>query len=129
MSPIINFALVALGGALGSCLRYGAGQMGTISNTKGLGTFLVNVAGCFVIGALYSLAARWNFSEQIRLLLFAGLLGGFTTFSSFALDAVTMFQSGEVLKASGYLFATNIAGIAMAFIGAYAVNFIIKAIA
>ena len=129
MFPIINLLMVAAGGAIGCCLRYGVGLIGGVSNTKGLGTFIVNVAGCFVIGALYSLASRCELAEYLRTFLFVGLLGGFTTFSSYALDILTMAQQGELLKAIIYFLLTNALGIIAAFVGVYLVNFMAKLIA
>lgn len=118
--------MVAVGGAIGSCLRYGIGLLETIFSTKGLGTLIVNVAGCFVIGALYMLSTRYEISSHLRLFLFVGLLGGFTTFSTYALDAITMFHSGEILKAIGYIVFTNIAGLLCFVIGAYIVSILLK---
>lgn len=90
---------------------------------------MVNVLGCFIIGILYSVFSRWNIADCWRLMLFIGLLGGFTTFSSYALDAVTMCQSGEIAKAAGYLLLTNIIGVFAAFAGVYGTNWLIKAVA
>ncbi|MBQ7041671.1 MAG: fluoride efflux transporter CrcB [Muribaculaceae bacterium] len=129
MVPIINFLMVAIGGAIGSCLRYGIGLINGVEDTKGLGTFIVNVAGCFVIGALFSLASRWDISEYYRVFLFVGLLGGFTTFSTYALDILTMSQQGEYLNAILYFLLTNVLGIIVAFIGMSFVNIIAKSIA
>ncbi len=128
MIPIINFLMVAIGGAIGSCLRYGIGLINGVEDTKGLGTFIVNVAGCFVIGALFSIASRWDISEYYRVFLFMGLLGGFTTFSSYALDILSMSQQGEYLNAILYFLLTNILGIIAALIGMSFVNIIAKSI-
>lgn len=128
MIPIINLLMVAIGGAIGSCLRYGIGLINGVKDTRGLATFIVNVAGCFVIGALFSLASRWNISEYYRVFLFVGLLGGFTTFSSYALDILTMSQQGEYLNAILYFLLTNILGIIVALIGMSFVNIIAKSI-
>ncbi len=128
MIPIINFLMVAIGGAIGSCLRYGIGLINGVEDTKGLGTFIVNVAGCFVIGALFSIASRWDISEYYRVFLFVGLLGGFTTFSSYALDILSMSQQGEYLNAILYFLLTNILGIIAALIGMSFVNIIAKSI-
>ena len=121
--------MVAAGGAIGCCLRYGVGLMGGISNTKGLGTFIVNVAGCFVIGALFSLSSRWEFAEHWRVFLFVGLLGGFTTFSSYALEILNIIQQGEIIKAVVYFVATNLLGLLAACVGMILVSFIAKIIA
>lgn len=122
MSLIPNLAIVALGGAIGSCLRYSIGLVETFNTTKGLSTFLVNVLGCFIIGCLYSIFQKWEAAEQWRLLLFVGLLGGFTTFSSYALDAITMLRDGENLKAVTYIVATNIGGLFAAAAGIFATS-------
>ena len=126
MLPIANVAIVALCGAMGSLLRYIEGQVGCISAEKGLGTFIVNVSGCFFIGVLYVLLSRWEFSQQWRLFLMIGLLGGFTTFSSYVLDAVTMAQSGEIVRSIGYVLLTNVLGLSAALLGLWVTSYIIK---
>lgn len=126
MTPIVNIAIVAAGGALGSCLRYGVNCIDGISQMRGVGTLFVNVLGCFVIGALYALFSRCDFAESWRLFLFIGLLGGFTTFSSYALDAMVMMQSGEILRALLYVALTNIIGIILAGLGYYLTSMLVK---
>jgi CrcB protein len=91
--------LVALGGALGSLLRYGLG--GLIGRLKAGWTFpietlLINVAGCLVIGALAGLGeARGVFAAATRAFLFIGILGGFTTFSSFGYETFQLLRDGQ----------------------------------
>ena len=126
MSLFPNLAIVALGGAIGSCMRYGIGLIEAFTTTKGLGTFIANVLGCFVIGVMYSIFAKWQIGEQWRLLIFIGLLGGFTTFSTYSLDAVTMMRGGEWIKALAYIGATNIGGFAATALGIWVINLIIK---
>lgn len=94
MTPKLLFA-VAAGGAIGSALRYVT--MSWVSRLAGSGfpwgTLAVNVLGSFIMGALVEAAAlRWDMSETTRVLIFVGLLGGFTTFSSFSLDLVTLVE-------------------------------------
>src|SRR6201992_3150025 len=95
--------LVALGGALGSVARY---LMATrIQMATGwqfpLGTVLVNILGCFLIGVLYVLlVARPDPKHELRALLITGVMGGFTTFSSFSLETVTMAMNGNYTGAS-----------------------------
>ena len=88
---------VALGGMVGATLRYGA----TIAATKTFGhgfpygTLIVNVAGSFAMGALVELMAlSWSASQEARLFLAVGLLGSFTTFSTFSLDFYTLYGRG-----------------------------------
>ena len=91
--------LVGIGGFLGSILRYGAG--GLVGRLKAGWTFpvetlLINVAGCLVIGLLAGLSeSRGVFSGATRAFLFIGLLGGFTTFSSFGYETFQLLRDGQ----------------------------------
>lgn len=106
---MINFALVGAGGAFGAMARYLAGQ--TFMRLFGpaqpyLATLIVNVAGGLLMGVLVGLLAlKVDGGERWRLLLGVGVLGGFTTFSAFALEAVSMLER----KAYG-LMAAYVAG-------------------
>ena len=90
--------LVALGGAVGSVARYlmaSSVQTATGWNFP-IGTVLVNIVGCFLIGILYVLlVARHDPKHELRALLIVGVMGGFTTFSSFSLETVTMAMHGN----------------------------------
>jgi fluoride exporter len=91
--------LVGLGGATGSILRYLAGNLlqrySTVTAFP-LATLAVNIIGCFVIGLLAHLAeARGIFTDDTRALIFIGVLGGFTTFSSFGNETVNLFRDGR----------------------------------
>jgi fluoride exporter len=90
--------LVALGGAVGSIARYlMAARIQTATGWNfPLGTVLVNILGCFLIGILYVLlVARPDPRHELRALLMTGVMGGFTTFSSFSLETVTMAMNGN----------------------------------
>jgi CrcB protein len=90
--------LVAFGGALGSVARYlMASRIQTATGWNfPLGTVLVNILGCFLIGILYVLlVARPDPRHELRALLITGVMGGFTTFSSFSLETVTMAMHGN----------------------------------
>ena len=90
--------LVALGGALGAVLRYwisAAIQGGAPAGSFPLGTLVVNVSGCFVMGALSAVADRsGSLPEGARVFLAVGVLGGFTTFSAFANETVNAARAG-----------------------------------
>ncbi|MBX5009141.1 fluoride efflux transporter CrcB [Rhizobium lentis] len=112
---MIQAFLVALGGAIGSVLRYYVGQwaLRLMGPAFPWGTLAVNVAGCFVIGVFAELIARrFNASMELRLLLITGFLGGFTTFSAFSLDAISLFERGEAVVGGIYIVAS--VGLSMA---------------
>ena len=107
--------LVALGGAIGSVARYklsGLVLHHTIDWRFPAGTFLVNILGCLVAGIFAALAEKAQFfSPDVRLLLFTGLLGGFTTFSAFGLETVHLLRRGEFFVAAAYIALSVAAGI------------------
>ncbi len=99
-----SFLSVALGGAVGACLRYavtlGAGRL--LGHGFPFGTLLVNVAGSFAMGGLVVVLAHLG-GTRFAPLLMTGLLGGFTTFSAFSLDAVTLWERGQMGLAVAYV--------------------------
>lgn len=108
---IQTLSLVALGGAAGSVLRYlTVAAVGTP-----LGTLLVNVVGSFVIGILFVMLAGRG---MLSLLFMAGLLGGFTTFSAFSLDALKLWQAGQGGQALLYVGASVILSLLAVTLGA-----------
>ncbi|MBB3912943.1 fluoride efflux transporter CrcB [Rhizobium fabae] len=112
---MIQALLVAVGGAIGSLLRYYVGQwaLRLMGPAFPWGTLTVNVVGCFVIGLFTELIARkFNASVELRLLLVTGFLGGFTTFSAFSLDAISLFERGEAVAGGVYIAAS--VGLSMA---------------
>jgi len=103
MPSLLSVFYVAIGGALGSVSRYLLGTW-TQSISKSIdfpyGTLTVNLIGCFVIGFLSQLAeARGAFTPETRAFVFIGILGGFTTFSSFGNDTVNLLHDGETFNA------------------------------
>lgn len=122
---MLNWLLVAIGGAAGSMFRYGTGLAATRLLGPGFpwGTITVNVVGSFVIGLFVELIARrFNASEPLRLLLVTGFLGGFTTFSSFSLDAVALIERGEGALSFAYMLASVGLSVLAVFAGLAAVR-------
>jgi CrcB protein len=94
--------LIAAGGAVGSVLRFlmSTSVHGILGRAFPYGTLAVNVLGSFIMGLLYVLLIdRFNMSGEWRAALLVGLLGGFTTFSSFSIETLNLFESGETVKA------------------------------
>jgi len=107
---MLNYLLVALGGALGSVARYLVGKQALRAFGIGwpYGTFVANVTGGLCMGLLVGLLAHRGGADQERwrLLLGVGALGGYTTFSSFSLEAALMIERREVLGAAFYAAAS-----------------------
>lgn len=109
---------VALGGALGSVLRYVATLCIHPKVSFPLATFLINISGSFLIGVLAGYFLKNNLeNENLRLLLITGLCGGFTTFSTFSLDSLKLIQSGQVAQATLYIATSVVVCIVFTFIG------------
>lgn len=101
MTPLLQ---VALGGAIGAAARYLTGNTVTrfVGHGFPAGTMVVNVAGSFLMGAFVVMLARKS-ENALAPFLMTGLLGGFTTFSAFSLDAITLFERGQIGAATGYI--------------------------
>ena len=117
--------LVFAGGGLGAVCRYLSGH--AVARLAGLafpwGTLFVNVAGSFLMGLLIAWLARRSMGDaNLRLLLATGFLGGFTTFSAFSLDVVTLYERGEIGAAAGYVIASVVLSVSALFAGLAAVR-------
>ena len=123
MKSLSVFLAVAGGGAIGAALRHALQLAALRAFGPGFpyGTFAVNVGGCFAMGLLVSfLAAREPNPGELRAFLAAGVLGGFTTFSAFALDAVTLWREKALLLAALYLSGSVVLSIAGLIAGLWA---------
>lgn len=97
---------VAVGGACGAVLRYGV-QALTSGTEFPWGTLVVNIAGCLAIGLVIGAFAGAAWFEDVgRPLLVAGVLGGFTTFSAFSVDAVLLWEQGRVVSSLAYVLSS-----------------------
>ncbi len=112
---------VAVGGALGSLGRYGIAilslRVGHINFP--VGTLIVNILGSILIGFCWSYFDRIQISNEFRLFIFTGFLGGFTTFSTFTRETVQFIKAGEPVHALGYIIVSNAAGLVAVFLGFY----------
>lgn len=111
--------LVALGGGAGSAARYltslTAGRV--VGAAFPVGTLAVNLAGCLLVGVAFGLAERALLGPSARLLLMTGFLGGFTTFSTYALESVTLYQDGAGDLSLINLGASTLGGLALVVAG------------
>ena len=117
---MIQFMIVALGGALGAAARYGVNITGARlwGSDYPVATLVVNILGCFAMGLVTALGAvKLNLSAEWRLFLTTGVLGGFTTFSAFALDFAMLFERRDYLAAGGYAAASVGLSLAALFAG------------
>lgn len=117
---MFHILLVALGGAIGASCRHLVGMASLKSFGPGYpwGTFIVNIVGSAIIGALVELIARrFDASAELRLFAVTGFLGGFTTFSSFSLDAVNMIERGDMGGAVLYIGSSVVLSVAALFGG------------
>ncbi len=112
---MINCILVGAGGAAGAVLRYLIGLLPLQENGFPFKTFLINVAGCLAIGIVASLAEKNSLNPRLVLFLKAGFCGGFTTFSSFALETQGLIQKGQNLTAAIYVASSIFAGVLAVF--------------
>ncbi len=113
-------AVIALGGALGALGRHfvSAGMVAWLGHGFPWGTLVVNILGSFVMGALVeTMALIWSPTAEMRALLTVGLLGAFTTFSTFSLDVVSLYERGEAGIAGLYIVASFVLSVGALFAG------------
>ena len=118
--------LVGFGGFIGSVIRYYSGTLASElapSTNFPYGTLAINTAGCFAIGLIFGLTEKYTYmSPQIRLLVITGLLGGFTTFSAFGLETVSLVMKGYLLNACLYIFLSVALGLLSVWCGLHLVK-------
>jgi CrcB protein len=114
------YLIVFIGAGIGGALRHGVniGAAKLFGDGFPFGTFIVNVVGSFAMGLLAGFFAyRAGIPQHVRLFLTAGILGGFTTFSTFSLDAALLIERHSLGMAAGYVVGSVGAGIAALFFG------------
>jgi fluoride exporter len=114
------FLIIGFGGGIGSIARFVCYKYlsQVYPSAFPWGTFLVNIAGCLLIGIVYALAEKGNIlTPQWRLFLATGFCGGFTTFSAFAYENISLLKAGDFIHFSLYTVSSVIAGLAATYIG------------
>lgn len=121
---MINCLLVGAGGALGAVLRYLISLIPLSTQNKFLNgffngfplkTFFINILGCFLIGIVVALAQKNSLNPKLVLFLKVGLCGGFTTFSSFALETQDLLAKGSIFFALLYVILSLVMGVLAVF--------------
>ncbi len=122
-----NILIVGFGGAIGSIARYLCQKYLYEWNPHPfpIGTFIVNLLGCFLIGLFYGLSEKGTLlTPEWRLLLTTGFCGGYTTFSTFAYENVNLLKNGDYLYFGLYTAGSVLLGIMATFFGAFIIKFI-----
>jgi CrcB protein len=118
----MGYLIVFLGAGIGGAIRHGFNQLAMrfLGADFPFGTLAINVIGSLCMGLLVGyFAIKGNSPQQWRLFLATGILGGFTTFSTFSLDAALLFERGQMLLALGYVLTSVVIGIAALFAGMF----------
>lgn len=115
---------VGLGSFLGGMLRYIISMAVSqgLSGKFPLGTLIVNIIGCFLIGVVFEWSTKVVLDKQMVLLLTTGILGGFTTFSAFSLETITMIREGHLVNATVYVLASVFIGLLATYAGVLAIK-------
>lgn len=122
-APLLGYVLVFLGGGLGAAARHGVNRLlGQAAGGFPVWTFVINILGCFIMGVLAGLFAQRGeiAGQNLRLFLTTGILGGFTTFSAFSLDAALLWEKHDLTGFAAYTFGTVILCLIGVFAGLFA---------
>ena len=120
-----HLVLVAIGGAIGASLRHlvNVAALRLVGPNFPWGTMAINVAGSFAMGVFIELLARrFNASNELRLFVATGILGGFTTFSAFSLDFAVLWERGAAVPALAYALASVVGSLLALFAGLWLVR-------
>ncbi len=124
----MKYFFIFIGSGVGGLIRYIFSKW--IYSFSGgnfpTGTLVVNLSGCFVIGLLFGIFERIIISPSMRLFIFVGFLGGFTTFSTFGIETFNLLKSAETKLALYNLLITNVAGIMLVFMGNFLSKLVIR---
>ncbi|QKC97013.1 fluoride efflux transporter CrcB [Mesorhizobium sp. NZP2298] len=116
---MFNLLLVVVGGGIGAGIRHltNMGALRLVGPNYPWGTMAINIVGSFAMGLFIATMARRGGTNEVRLFVATGILGGFTTFSAFSLDFATLWERGATLLAFGYALASVIGAIIALFLG------------
>ncbi len=116
----MSYLIVFIGGGIGAAMRHATNRaaFALLGASFPFGTFIVNILGSFLMGVLgVTLLARGGEDQSMRLFLATGILGGFTTFSAFSLDAALMCEKAEWLPLGFYVMGSVVLSVGALFLG------------
>ncbi len=124
MINIYPLLILIVGGAIGTIMRFLIFQLADkyLNQTLPWGTLLVNLIGSFLIGLLWSSFEKASIVPAVRMFLFIGVLGSFTTFSTFAFDNLNLAQEGAFRLMTINILLNNVLGIGLCFFGYYLIK-------
>lgn len=116
---MFNLLLVVVGGGIGAGIRHltNIGALRLVGPNYPWGTMAINIVGSFAMGLFIAALMRRGGSNELRLFVATGILGGFTTFSAFSLDFATLWERGATLPALGYALASVVGAVIALFLG------------
>ncbi len=116
----MDYLAVAIAGFLGAITRAALGKtiQATVETVFPLGTFIINITGCFILSFFLTLTLeRLKISPKLRLAIGTGFLGAYTTFSTFAVDSVNLIKSQQMLVSAAYILGTSFGCVVLAWLG------------
>lgn len=126
MELITDIILVFIGGGIGALSRFGVSNLGILDHDKYYYTVAINITGCLTIGILWALLNHWGVSRKWYLFTITGILGGYTTYSAFTLDAMQLVQEGRWAQALFYIGVTMVGGLGGCALGLFLTERLLK---
>jgi fluoride exporter len=121
-----KFLLVSIGGIIGTLLRYSVYLVVGKNSVSVYAPLVINLIGCLVAGIVWKLASFYGFSPVLRLFIFVGLIGAFTTLSAFIIDSYQLFLENKIYAALFNILVNNIFGFLSFVMGVYLSIFFMK---
>lgn len=127
---MVKILYIAFGGAVGAVLRYGVSGLSLrfLPAVFPYGTMIVNLIGSFVIGFLWGISEAVLIAQHIRLMIFIGVLGSFTTFSTFSLESFNLLRDGEYIYFALNVILSVLLGLILVFAGYFLARYVLSVV-